>query len=60
MNVSLRNLLTYPFVREAVTNKRVCLKGGYYNFVEGSFEHWDLDLKLTPAVVSYDVLSLTD
>nr|XP_016437269.1 PREDICTED: carbonic anhydrase 2-like [Nicotiana tabacum] len=43
VNESLANLLTYPFVREAVMNKSLALKGGHYDFVNGSFELWDLD-----------------
>ncbi|KAL8161864.1 hypothetical protein V2J09_013353 [Rumex salicifolius] len=42
VNVSIGNLLTYPFVREAVVNKTLCLKGAHYDFVKGSFELWDL------------------
>lgn len=48
VNISLGNLLTYPFVREAVVNKTLSLKGGYYDFVKGSFQLWDLDFKITP------------
>ncbi|XP_048428118.1 beta carbonic anhydrase 2, chloroplastic isoform X3 [Pyrus x bretschneideri] len=48
VNVSLANLLTYPFVREALVNKTLSLKGGYYDFVKGSFQLWDLDFKITP------------
>lgn len=50
VNVSLGNLLTYPFVREAVAKKTVALKGGHYDFVKGSFELWDLDFNLLPAL----------
>ncbi|XP_059316519.1 carbonic anhydrase 2-like isoform X3 [Lycium ferocissimum] len=50
VNVSLGNLLTYPFVREAVVNKSIALKGGHYDFVNGSFELWNIDFKLTPSV----------
>ncbi|KAL3511298.1 hypothetical protein ACH5RR_030699 [Cinchona calisaya] len=50
VNVSLGNLLTYPFVREAVTKKTLALKGGHYDFVKGSFELWDLDFNLLPAL----------
>ncbi|GJZ61136.1 carbonic anhydrase 2 [Tanacetum coccineum] len=34
VNVSLGNLLSYPFVKAAVMNKTLSLKGGYYNFVK--------------------------
>jgi carbonic anhydrase len=41
---SLKNLLTYPFVVEAATQKKVSLHGGYYDFINGSFETWDFDV----------------
>jgi len=47
VNVSVGNLLTYPFVREGVVNKTLALKGAHYNFVKGSFELWDLDFKIS-------------
>lgn len=50
VNVSLGNLLTYPFVREAVVKKTISLRGGHYDFVNGKFEHWELDFKLSPSV----------
>ncbi|RDX75013.1 hypothetical protein CR513_45156 [Mucuna pruriens] len=50
VNVSLGNLLTYPFVRDGVVNKTLALKGAHYNFVEGTFELWDLNFKLLPTL----------
>ncbi|EEF37015.1 carbonic anhydrase 2 isoform X2 [Ricinus communis] len=50
VNVSLGNLLTYPFVVEGVTKKTLALKGAHYDFVKGAFELWDLDFKITPTV----------
>lgn len=50
VNVSLENLLTYPFVRDGVVKKTVALKGAHYNFVKGTFELWDLDSKISPSV----------
>ncbi|KAJ6719567.1 CARBONIC ANHYDRASE [Salix purpurea] len=50
VNVSLGNLLTYPFVREAVVNDALSLKGAHYNFVKGTFELWDLDFTISPSV----------
>ncbi|KAH1239136.1 Carbonic anhydrase, chloroplastic [Glycine max] len=38
VNVSLGNLLTYRFVRDAVVKKTLALKGAHYNFVKGTFE----------------------
>ncbi|RWR93978.1 Carbonic anhydrase [Cinnamomum micranthum f. kanehirae] len=49
VNVSLGNLLTYPFVKKAVENKTLALHGGYYDFLNGSFETWDVDFGFTPA-----------
>ncbi|KAJ0807254.1 putative carbonic anhydrase [Helianthus annuus] len=43
VNVSLGNLLTYPFVREGLVNKTLALKGGHYDFVNGTFELWALE-----------------
>lgn len=50
VNVSLGNLLTYPFVREGVVKKTLSLKGGHYDFVKGSFELWNLDFNLSPSI----------
>ncbi|CAN8299870.1 unnamed protein product [Cochlearia groenlandica] len=48
VNVSLANLLTYPFVREGVVKGTLALKGGYYDFVNGAFELWELQFGLSP------------
>ncbi|OMO81463.1 Carbonic anhydrase [Corchorus capsularis] len=37
---SMANLLTYPFVRNAVENGSITLRGGYYNFDNGTFQQW--------------------
>lgn len=50
MNVSLGNLLSYPFVREGVVKKSIRVKGAHYDFVKASFEHWDLDSRLSPPI----------
>ncbi|XP_022737025.1 carbonic anhydrase 2-like isoform X1 [Durio zibethinus] len=42
---SMANLLTYPYVRNAVENGIMTLRGGYYDFVEGTFEQWKLGPK---------------
>lgn len=47
VNVSLSNLLTYPFVKESLTQKALALKGAHYDFVNGKFDLWDLDCKLS-------------
>lgn len=48
MNVSIGNLLSYPFVRDGLVNKTLGIKGGYYDFVKGRFELWDVDFGLSP------------
>ncbi|KAL8035817.1 hypothetical protein ABFX02_12G120100 [Erythranthe guttata] len=50
VNVSLGNLLTYPYVREAVVKNAISLRGAHYDFVKGTFEHWNLDYNLSPSV----------
>nr|ABC41657.1 carbonic anhydrase 2 [Flaveria pringlei] len=51
VNVSLGNLLTYPFVREAVVNKKLSLKGAHYDFVNGSFDLWNLDFGISSSLI---------
>ncbi|RRT33783.1 hypothetical protein B296_00054994 [Ensete ventricosum] len=41
VNVSLHNLKTYPFVKEAVEKKSLKLIGAHYDFVNGVFETWE-------------------
>lgn len=48
VNVSIGNLLSYPFVRDGLVNKTLGIKGGYYDFVKGNFELWDVDFGLSP------------
>ncbi|KAG6633108.1 hypothetical protein I3843_12G026100 [Carya illinoinensis] len=38
VKLSLTNLLTYPYVRKAIANNALKLMGGYYDFVDGTFE----------------------
>lgn len=47
VNVSLGNLLTYPFVGNAVGNKTLAVKGAHYDFVKGTFQLWDLESKVS-------------
>ncbi|XP_058778667.1 carbonic anhydrase, chloroplastic-like isoform X1 [Vicia villosa] len=58
VNVSLGNLLTYPFVREGLVNKTLALKGGYYDFVKGSFELWGLEFGLSSTFSVKDVAAI--
>ncbi|KAJ3695304.1 hypothetical protein LUZ60_000681 [Juncus effusus] len=41
VNVSLANLMTYPFVKEGVEKGTLKLIGGHYDFVAGNFETWE-------------------
>ncbi|XP_058215456.1 beta carbonic anhydrase 5, chloroplastic isoform X2 [Rhododendron vialii] len=43
VNRSLMNLLTYPWIEEKVENGVLSIHGGYYNFVDCTFEKWTLD-----------------
>lgn len=45
INQSLLNLLTYPWIEEKVANCRLSVHGGYYDFVDCTFEKWTLDYK---------------
>nr|XP_043615717.1 carbonic anhydrase-like [Erigeron canadensis] len=47
-NVSLANLLTYPFVRDMLVRNTLSLKGGHYDFVNATFELWELGFNLSP------------
>lgn len=51
VNLSLVNLLTYPYVRDGVANKTLALKGGHYDFVKGAFELWNLGCGITPTII---------
>ncbi|CAL4962442.1 unnamed protein product [Urochloa decumbens] len=41
VNVSLYNLLTYPWVKEGVAAGTLKLVGGHYDFVKGVFTTWE-------------------
>ncbi|XP_024928134.3 carbonic anhydrase 2 isoform X2 [Ziziphus jujuba] len=58
VNVHLGNLLSYPFVREGLVNKTLGLKGGYYDFINGKFELWELDFGLNPSFSVKDVATI--
>ncbi|XP_039039921.1 beta carbonic anhydrase 5, chloroplastic-like [Hibiscus syriacus] len=45
INNSLLNLLTYPWIEEKVKKGVLSLHGGYYDFVDCTFENWTLDYK---------------
>ncbi|KAJ9564157.1 hypothetical protein OSB04_000123 [Centaurea solstitialis] len=58
VNVSLGHLLTYPFVRDGLVNKTLALKGGHYDFVNGTFELWGLEFGLSPPTSVKDVATI--
>ncbi|XP_062151374.1 carbonic anhydrase 2 [Alnus glutinosa] len=58
VNLSIGNLLTYPFVREGLVKKTLALKGGYYDFVKGGFELWGLEFGLSPSLSVKDVATI--
>ncbi|KAL8136529.1 hypothetical protein V2J09_002530 [Rumex salicifolius] len=45
INHSLQNLLTYPWIEERVAKGTLSLHGGYYDFIDCTFERWTLDYK---------------
>ncbi|XP_002977578.2 carbonic anhydrase 2 [Selaginella moellendorffii] len=40
VNVSLSNLMTFPWIKSAVEEKKLALHGGHYSFVTGTFQYW--------------------
>ncbi|TKY71503.1 Beta carbonic anhydrase 5 [Spatholobus suberectus] len=47
VNHSLLSLLTYPWIEEKVANGKLSIHGGYYDFIDCSFEKWTLDYRGT-------------
>ncbi|XVF39629.1 hypothetical protein PTKIN_Ptkin01aG0049000 [Pterospermum kingtungense] len=45
INISLLNLLTYPWIKERVKKELLFVHGGYYDFLNCIFEKWTLDFK---------------
>ncbi|KAJ7968299.1 Carbonic anhydrase [Quillaja saponaria] len=45
INNSLSNLLTYPWIEEKVAKGELFLHGGYYDFIDCTFEKWTLDYR---------------
>ncbi|XP_055812454.1 beta carbonic anhydrase 5, chloroplastic-like isoform X2 [Solanum dulcamara] len=43
INRSLMNLLTYPWIKEKVNKGELLIHGGYYDFIDCSFEKWTLE-----------------
>ncbi|KAL6010969.1 hypothetical protein ACLOJK_001412 [Asimina triloba] len=50
VNVSLGNLLSYPFVRDGLAKETLRLYGGYYDFVSGAYESWGINFGFTPPI----------
>lgn len=57
VNVSLGNLLSYPFVLQAVVNRAIAIKGAHYDFVLGAFELWDLGFNFQDFAFFFDLMS---
>ncbi|CBI15025.3 carbonic anhydrase 2 isoform X2 [Vitis vinifera] len=51
VNLSLVNLLSYPYVQAALANKALKLMGGYYDFVNGTFGLWKADFDIKPPII---------
>ncbi|XP_021901241.1 LOW QUALITY PROTEIN: carbonic anhydrase 2-like [Carica papaya] len=51
VNNSLSNLLSYPYVSDGYEEKKIALWGGYYNFVDGSFELWEFKSEKPPIII---------
>ncbi|KAF6170404.1 hypothetical protein GIB67_014334 [Kingdonia uniflora] len=45
VNRSLVNLLSYPWIEERVSKGVLSIHGGYYDFINCTFEKWTLDYK---------------
>ncbi|GFZ03737.1 carbonic anhydrase 1 [Actinidia rufa] len=48
VNLSLVNLLTYPYVQARVAKGTLKLMGGHYDFVHGKFELWGFNAETIP------------
>ena len=51
MNLSLKNLHTYPVVRRALKDKKIALRGGYYDFVVGCFKLWEYEPNTSTPII---------
>ncbi|XP_009792594.1 beta carbonic anhydrase 5, chloroplastic isoform X1 [Nicotiana tabacum] len=43
VNCSLMNLFTYPWIKDKVNKGELLIHGGYYDFVDCTFEKWTLE-----------------
>ncbi|XP_052205866.1 beta carbonic anhydrase 5, chloroplastic isoform X5 [Diospyros lotus] len=60
INRSLLNLLTYPWIEEKVGRGLLSIHGGYYDFVDCTFEKWTLDYEETTMRKETGIYSLKD
>lgn len=51
VNLSLVNLLSYPYVQRAVADKKLALRGAYYDFVVGSLKLWEFQAKVSDPII---------
>lgn len=58
INLSLLNLISYPWIEERVSKGLLSIHGGYYDFVNCTFEKWSLDYKATSSKKENDGYSL--
>ncbi|XP_050222809.1 carbonic anhydrase 2-like [Mercurialis annua] len=47
INLSLVNIQSYPYVRAGMGNNNLTLRGGYYDFVHGSLQLWEVNHEIT-------------
>ncbi|CAH9081946.1 unnamed protein product [Cuscuta europaea] len=45
LHLSLQNLLTYPWIKKKMVGGELLVHGGYYDFVNCTFETWTLERK---------------
>nr|TKS03924.1 carbonic anhydrase 2-like isoform X2 [Populus alba] len=50
VNLSLINLQTYPYVQERMAEGAIALRGGYFDFVKGCFQLWEVKSTVTPPI----------
>lgn len=58
VNRSLLNLLTYPWIEEQVMRGNLSLHGGYYDFINCTFEKWTLDYYKTISRGNKDMIAV--
>ncbi|KAF8044193.1 hypothetical protein BT93_A2239 [Corymbia citriodora subsp. variegata] len=58
VNRSLLNLLTYPWIEEQVMRGNLSLHGGYYDFIDCTFEKWTLDYYKTISRGNKDMIAI--